>query len=502
MALGGPYFSQFLLNVIFAHASRHLDPEDRIYQEVGRGDIFLTRAKQLLQLEMEQPRPRIPTIQGLLMLGGRQCAIGNSSEGWLYTGMAIRMIKDIGLHLNVRRAKAEDLSPEDIEVRKRLYLSAYAWDKSISICLGRPPSLTDMPYSPDSLLDRSDNDEEWLPFALTDAETSYQPVKSHNTDTFISLCHLSQIINKMYDLIYNGSVRRPDIVAKVFALEEEMRTFHRKLPEYVRIDDVSSMQACPPPHILCLNILYHTTLILLYRPFLFGSVRSNSSDSLLSRARSVCFNETAIVNDFSKAHGRTFNFKLQTYLVSYCVYTAATVDAFLIKGTDKQSAAEAARRLVVTLKMLESEARQTPGMQRSIEIIKARLRTPAFSPLWNEGGNSPSVFRDTPPPVQARPNMAAIAQGTSPGTQQQYQPVQISSLPTPAGPTADLHGLESGLYQSTFASDSDSSSWAVGLDPFSPNEWLAAGTWNAGAGFVPDALNWSLQDTMTSYGMG
>lgn len=87
MALGGPYFSQFLLNTIFAHASRHTKDEDPRFAGAERGEYFLRKAKQLLIVEMEQEKPKICTVQGLLMLGGRQCAIGKSSEGWLYTGM-------------------------------------------------------------------------------------------------------------------------------------------------------------------------------------------------------------------------------------------------------------------------------------------------------------------------------------------------------------------------------------------------------------------------------
>lgn len=43
---------------------------------------------------------------------------------------AIRMVMDLGLHI-----KRSDISlmkefePDDLEVRKRLYLSVYAWDK-------------------------------------------------------------------------------------------------------------------------------------------------------------------------------------------------------------------------------------------------------------------------------------------------------------------------------------------------------------------------------------
>jgi len=87
MAIGGPYFSPFLLNVIYAHASRHVPEDDTILDDLSRGEDFLRRAKILLLTELERPKPQIPTIQGLLILGGRQCAVGKNSEGWLYTGM-------------------------------------------------------------------------------------------------------------------------------------------------------------------------------------------------------------------------------------------------------------------------------------------------------------------------------------------------------------------------------------------------------------------------------
>ena len=87
MALGGPYFSRFLLNVIFAHACRHMPEDDIRFTPFERGETFLRDAMLLSIEEMQQSKPRIPTIQGLLILGGRQCAVGKSSEGWLYTGM-------------------------------------------------------------------------------------------------------------------------------------------------------------------------------------------------------------------------------------------------------------------------------------------------------------------------------------------------------------------------------------------------------------------------------
>jgi hypothetical protein len=93
MALGGPYYSEFLLMSIFALAARHVDETNNEYYNLARGEKFLDLAKSLLLAELSQAKPKIPTIQGLLILGGRQCAMGNSSEGWLYTGMVSYIIQ-------------------------------------------------------------------------------------------------------------------------------------------------------------------------------------------------------------------------------------------------------------------------------------------------------------------------------------------------------------------------------------------------------------------------
>lgn len=42
------------------------------------------------------------------------------------------MVKDLGLHLRDRQgALVAKLEPDDLEVAKRLYMSAYTWDKYV-----------------------------------------------------------------------------------------------------------------------------------------------------------------------------------------------------------------------------------------------------------------------------------------------------------------------------------------------------------------------------------
>lgn len=78
MALGGPYFSTFLLYVMFAHAGRHIRADDERFVGFDKGELFIPKTKQLLVGELETSR--IPTVQGLLMLGGRQLAIGKTAR--------------------------------------------------------------------------------------------------------------------------------------------------------------------------------------------------------------------------------------------------------------------------------------------------------------------------------------------------------------------------------------------------------------------------------------
>lgn len=85
LAVVGPYCSRFLLTSIFALAARHCSHDSVVYRD--RGERFLAAAKELLVGELSSSRPAITTIQGLLILGCRQCSTGNTSEGWLFSGM-------------------------------------------------------------------------------------------------------------------------------------------------------------------------------------------------------------------------------------------------------------------------------------------------------------------------------------------------------------------------------------------------------------------------------
>ena len=97
MACQGPYFSKLLLNAIFFSVSKFSDrPEvyDDPLTQTTAGSRFLRRVKELLGAALDQSS--IPTIQAMLLLSSSLFALGYQSAAWLYSGIAIRMIFDLG----------------------------------------------------------------------------------------------------------------------------------------------------------------------------------------------------------------------------------------------------------------------------------------------------------------------------------------------------------------------------------------------------------------------
>lgn len=448
MALGGPYYSKFLLHCILALAARHLKAEDEDNKNAHHGETFLEIAKGLLVNELGAPRPSIPTIQGLLILSGRQCAVGKTSEGWLYAGMAFRMLSDLGLHLDMNHlAKLENFSPTCLEVRKRLCCSAYIWDKSLSLSLGRPPMWNTLSETNLNFLDHGDDEEPWLPQGFPD----YPPTRTNNTMCFQYFCRLGQIIMLLMRPLPDGT--RSGVFEYPKTLETKLFAWYEKLPTEIKLLNVGTYRICPPPHILSLNLLYQTLHVILWRPYMKRSKHAEY-------AREVCMAKAQTVNELFLLYGSSFNWSKMTYLVSYCVYTAATINVEAMKTSSGAEREEAVKRLAISLRILESEAQQTPGIQRSVNIIKKQLRS------WNPPISSIATQLDVSIPAQS-------------------QELSCTTVPFTHSPPPDSSSLPMDQ--------------ASGTASFGSEDIFAFDFTDTGAGFHTDIFPWSFDDAYNSY---
>jgi hypothetical protein len=155
----GPYYSHTLLNAILSHSVRWCKSDVRIchlLENYDGGEVFSRQARTLLFDELSRGSNKIPTVQTLLLLSAQECSAGNRTQAWLYSGMAFRLIEDMGITIDGQRYSGSVLmSDEDIEIRHRLFWSCYFWDKLISLYLGRSPTLQHSTVSPPQIMRKS-----------------------------------------------------------------------------------------------------------------------------------------------------------------------------------------------------------------------------------------------------------------------------------------------------------------------------------------------------------
>ncbi|GAA5800600.1 fungal-specific transcription factor domain-containing protein [Helicostylum pulchrum] len=139
----GPLVTPLLLNSIYAHASKRInnpsfrsDPSNPATQ----GDLFYNRARRLIDDFMDVPR--ISTVIALLYMSLYECdhvpqngKRVRSSRAWMYSGMAIRMCFELGLHT---ANYSSQMSQCDIELRKRVLWTCFVMDKLESCTMERP----------------------------------------------------------------------------------------------------------------------------------------------------------------------------------------------------------------------------------------------------------------------------------------------------------------------------------------------------------------------------
>lgn len=104
------------------------------------GDDYLNQAKVVLDSTYASSRPS--TCQALLLMGYREIGIGAMAQAWTYTGMAIRMAQDLGMHRKADGWARAGLGGKifgewELNERRRIWYSCVIMDKYVSTYIGK-----------------------------------------------------------------------------------------------------------------------------------------------------------------------------------------------------------------------------------------------------------------------------------------------------------------------------------------------------------------------------
>ncbi|KAB8245068.1 fungal-specific transcription factor domain-containing protein [Aspergillus flavus] len=388
---GGPYCSDLLLYAVFACASKFSErPEVRsnpVDPETA-GRCFFNRCQELLLVEGLMTHSSIPTVIALVMLGSTLIARGRTSQGWLYTGHAMRMVYDLGLYFDLQEPNKHNV--EEIEIRRRVFWGAFVCEKLQSLYLGRPPTirLQDVHVSQD-FMDTFEELEPWEPYneRSTDIITNNigsSPVPlAYSVTTFQQLCLLSEIMTQIIDKIYYVGATASKTIHQIEALDDALTAWYRGLPAYLAHEPWAKDPLEPPvrvaPNRIIILTTYHSLIVLLHRPFITApssTSNHNSVDTIGTPAFSWkrCTAAARRITSLALSYQSIYPLHKSSYLLSYAVYVACTIHvlntASLSVGSDGNAHAESSYLLSASLRCLDALAVPNSGAADTARIIR------------------------------------------------------------------------------------------------------------------------------------
>ncbi|PGH26505.1 hypothetical protein AJ80_01819 [Polytolypa hystricis UAMH7299] len=382
MKLNGPYYSDILMNAILSHSLRWCRSEpkiSRLLDSYDGGALFYERSVTGLMDSLKNGNGQIPIVQSLLLLSAQECGRGNRTQAWLYSGMAFRLVEDLGITIDSRKYSGSvQFSDEDVEIRNRLFWSCYFWDKLVSLYFGRSPIIQDTPVSPPRiLLDDTAEIEIWTPHGLVFPEgTHYPPTQAHSTSCFMKMCSLAEILNQIIIHIYDP-VRRSSESELRSCVREQSRNLEKwweELPTFLKLTVNDLPTFSPPSHIQTLNCIYHTVNILLHRPMLC-SRKPKSSHSETNNAKPLVqcmFSATSIIALYD-LYRRTFGDGHVVLSMAYSIYTAASIFLLEIQAL-KYASSGTVEKLRYCIGALNRVKTANPVINTALGLIDQELQ--------------------------------------------------------------------------------------------------------------------------------
>ncbi|KAL3297326.1 TEA1-TY1 enhancer activator [Colletotrichum asianum] len=186
----------------------------------------------------------------------------------MVTGIAFRMAQDLGFQRDPKDWVQHDSSlstPEDVEIRRRIYWGCYISDKLISLILGRPVYLVydEAEVQPIETLPEPPEMASWRPVGFVDEDT-----QSTKATSMIPYLHeqirLSRIIERMMTTLFSPRSHLDDISRRLCFdnLNLELNRWRESLPDFAKWLKWGPSSK-PIPGVVALHLLFHSARIAL-----------------------------------------------------------------------------------------------------------------------------------------------------------------------------------------------------------------------------------------------
>ncbi|OAP56705.1 hypothetical protein AYL99_08817 [Fonsecaea erecta] len=212
------HYSRFLENSLLACSAR-LSTSVAVR---ALGSSFAMRAKSEIVSEMEDPN--VATLQGMLLLSDYEMTEGRDRVGWMYCGIACRLIVDLGLHHTL--SKNSDHDALNVHggggFRASVTLGCFVYETLWSLYLGRPSHIA----------------------ILSPSLSSYARRVSDNL-TLRAWFDLCVLIAEITTILDKDSPMQASALDRLSELDGKLRRWYVSLPAEIALDydNVSGLDA-------------------------------------------------------------------------------------------------------------------------------------------------------------------------------------------------------------------------------------------------------------------
>ncbi|PWY65416.1 hypothetical protein BO83DRAFT_367912 [Aspergillus eucalypticola CBS 122712] len=234
-------------------------------------DFFGDRAKSRLETELDSPS--VATIQAMVILSSHEIGNGKDTRGLLYSGSALRLAFDLGLHLDMSSYVSTGMiSAAHANLRRTVFWAAYIIDHQLGFHLGKlfrtsmEIVTVGKPRQDEAYVDNCG-----LPSGEPSSASHGSALiegKDAISQQLVSLCEL---MSPCGYILYGTSAISKEILQKLNAkIVAELLKWKASLPPmlHMDLDDDNSHYL---PHVLLLHMQYHQSIIYAHRPWISKS---------------------------------------------------------------------------------------------------------------------------------------------------------------------------------------------------------------------------------------
>ncbi|KAI9852657.1 MAG: hypothetical protein M1838_006114 [Thelocarpon superellum] len=251
---GSGWWASLNTALAIAHRLRvmsHLVPTDEDQKAWG----YLKNALSVMS-ELTMRNTDLMSVQALLGMSLFLQGTPNPQPSFFMVAAAIRLSHSIGLH---KRSSGFNLTPVEIEQRKRVFWIGYMVDKDICLRSGRPPAQDDDDYNVE--LPSEDPDDDIGNIPLGDGKGK--------VNLFRLMCTFALIESKVYRQLYSAKAsKRSDgeLLNTIGELDNELEEWKNGIPIDIRPEyEIKASHTPLVLHIVVLHFAYFNCLTTIHR---------------------------------------------------------------------------------------------------------------------------------------------------------------------------------------------------------------------------------------------